>query len=147
MKPAVLPKKEGRPRNLDPCLERLRIRLAEKMLRSPLSVPCCLFVCEDNTSASNSDLSVQCNVLYNAGAWDLTVSETETLDVFNRKQLRSLIGIHWPQRISNVKLYERCRRDDSSATPYAWTRRRPQTDPGPASPAPLTPICSRSACG
>ena len=31
------------------------------------------------------------------------------IDAFHHKQLRSLIGIHWLQRISNVKLYERCR--------------------------------------
>ena len=28
----------------------------------------------------------------------------ETLDAFHLKQLRSLIGIQWPQRIRNVKL-------------------------------------------
>ena len=34
---------------------------------------------------------------------------SEKQDAFHWKQLRSLIGIHWPQRISNLKLYERCR--------------------------------------
>ena len=42
---------------------------------------------------------------YNAGVWGMTGSET---DVFHQKQLHSLIGVHWPQRISNLKLYEWC---------------------------------------
>ena len=36
-------------------------------------------------------------------------SETEKQDAFHRKQLQSLIRVHWPQRISNLKLYKRCR--------------------------------------
>ena len=36
-------------------------------------------------------------------------SKTEKQDAFHRKQLSSLVGVHWPQRISNVKLYKRCR--------------------------------------
>ena len=47
-------------------------------------------------------------LLYNAGTWGLTGSETDKLNAFHRKQLRLLNGIKWLQRISNSNLYERC---------------------------------------
>ena len=53
VKPAVT--NGERPRNSDPCSETLRNCLAKKCWWSPLSVPCGLFGCEHNTSASNSD--------------------------------------------------------------------------------------------
>ena len=40
-------------------------------------------------------------LLYKAGTWGQTGSETNKLNAFHRKQLRLLIGIKWPQRISN----------------------------------------------
>ena len=52
VKPKVLPKNGGRPRN---CSETLGTCLAEKCLRSLLSILCVLFSCEDNLSVSNSD--------------------------------------------------------------------------------------------
>ena len=47
-------------------------------------------------------------LLYNCGAWGLTAAQAESLNVFHRKQLRRLIGIVYPARISNTELYERC---------------------------------------
>ena len=44
-----------------------------------------------------------------AGTWDLTGSETEHSDAFLRTQLRPLIGIHWPQRLTITKFCKRCR--------------------------------------
>ena len=41
---------------------------------------------------------------HNAGTWDLTGSEKDKLNAFHRL----VIGIKWPQRISNSNLYERC---------------------------------------
>ena len=47
-------------------------------------------------------------LLHNAGTWGLTGSETDKRNAFHRKQLRLLIGIKWPQRISHSNLYEWC---------------------------------------
>ena len=43
------------------------------------------------------------------GTWGLTQKQTEQLDSFHRSQLRQLIGIRWPHRISNKALYRRCK--------------------------------------
>lgn len=44
---------------------------------------------------------------YNMGTWALTQSESNKLDAFHRTQLRRVIGIHYPDKISNKELYER----------------------------------------
>ena len=48
-------------------------------------------------------------LLYNMGTWGLTKKQTDELDSFHRKQLRQVIGIRWPHRISNKALYKRCK--------------------------------------
>ena len=45
---------------------------------------------------------------YNMGTWGLSQSEANRLDTFHRKQLRFLIGIFYPNSISNTALYNRC---------------------------------------
>ena len=45
---------------------------------------------------------------YNMGTWALTQAESAHLDSFHRTQLKHLLGIKWPQRISNKVLYQRC---------------------------------------
>ena len=45
---------------------------------------------------------------YNACTWTLTASEQDELDAFHRKQLRRVIGISYPRKISNEALYKRC---------------------------------------
>ena len=45
---------------------------------------------------------------YNAGTWGLTDVTLKSLDAFHRRQLRSLLGIKWPETISNAALYRRC---------------------------------------
>ncbi|XP_029657478.1 uncharacterized protein LOC115231641 [Octopus sinensis] len=44
-------------------------------------------------------------LLYNAGTWGLTAKELEQLNSFHRKQLRLLLGIHWPKKMTNNELY------------------------------------------
>ena len=46
---------------------------------------------------------------YNGGTWGLTVALEESLDSFHRQHLRSLLGVRWPQKITNVSLYARCK--------------------------------------
>ena len=43
---------------------------------------------------------------YNACTWGLTKEDEKNLNSFHRKQLRQVMGIFYPNRISNEKLYE-----------------------------------------
>ena len=45
---------------------------------------------------------------YNCGTWALTQSEINKLDAFHRKQLRKVLNIYYPVKISNRSLYEKC---------------------------------------
>eukprot|EP00644_Phytophthora_capsici_P018805 jgi/Phyca11/512138/fgenesh2_kg.PHYCAscaffold_269_\ len=47
-------------------------------------------------------------LIYNCGAWALTTSELLGLESFHRRQLRSVLNIRFPRRISNAALYEIC---------------------------------------
>ena len=43
--------------------------------------------------------------LYNASLWTLTPTMENRIDAFHRRQLRNVIGFHYPKKISNVDLY------------------------------------------
>ena len=45
-------------------------------------------------------------LLYNASTWGLTINDDKELDSFHRRQLREIVGIKWPHKIRNKKLYE-----------------------------------------
>ena len=47
-------------------------------------------------------------LLYNCGTWALTKTDEEKLDSFHRKQLRRVLGIRYPAKISNKSLYKKC---------------------------------------
>ena len=47
-------------------------------------------------------------LIYNACTWALTEAELNELEAFRRRQLRRILGIKYPRRISNTKLYEKC---------------------------------------
>lgn len=51
---------------------------------------------------------VQSVLIYNAGTWGLRQDVLNKIDVFHRKHLRKIVGIRWPQRISNDELYKLC---------------------------------------
>ena len=55
-------------------------------------------------------------LLYNCGTWGLTKHQEESLDCHHRKQLRRLLGIKYPTRIRNSKLYEICKETPLSIT-------------------------------
>ena len=61
-------------------------------------------------------------LLYNGGTWGLTAAAESNLDAFHRQQLRSLLGIKWPQVISNSALYTRCNAQPVSSIlkKYRW---------------------------
>ena len=45
---------------------------------------------------------------YNTCTWALTKVEIQKLETFRRQQLRSIINMRYPRRISNEKMYVRC---------------------------------------
>ena len=47
-------------------------------------------------------------LIYNCSTWGLTNKDEQQLDTFHRKQLKRIIKIKYPHRISNKHLYERC---------------------------------------
>ena len=46
-------------------------------------------------------------LLYNCALWTLSQTLTDVVNVWHRKKLRTIIGITYPQRISNTALYAR----------------------------------------
>ena len=46
-------------------------------------------------------------LLYNSGTWGMNANDERNINSFHRKQIRKVIGIKWPHKISNKKLYEK----------------------------------------
>ena len=46
-------------------------------------------------------------LLYNCGTWALTYSMPRSIESFHRRQLRKVIGVHYPNTISNDQVYVR----------------------------------------
>ena len=59
-------------------------------------------------------------LLYNSETWGLSQTEEEKLNAFHRKQLRVVLNIKHPHRISNKCVYEKC----SSKTLESEIKRR-----------------------
>ena len=47
-------------------------------------------------------------VTYNCGTWALTKTEEEKLNAFHRQQLRKILNIKYPVKITNSSSYEKC---------------------------------------
>ena len=45
-------------------------------------------------------------LLYSCGTWGVSKDDQKKLNSFHRRQLRKVIGIQWPHKISNNKLYK-----------------------------------------
>ena len=43
--------------------------------------------------------------LYNSELWTLTKTLENTVNTFQRRHLRKILGIHWPKKITNIELY------------------------------------------
>ena len=74
--------------------------------------------------------------LYNSELWTLTRKLENTIDTFQRRQLRKILNIHWPEIISNKQLYERTKQDPWTTTihkrRFSWfghLLRLPKTTP------------------
>ena len=48
-------------------------------------------------------------LLYNCGTWALTKAEEEKLNAFHRKQIKRVLGIYYPTKISNKSLYQKAK--------------------------------------
>ena len=59
--------------------------------------------------------------LYNSELWSLSESNNKSIDAFQRKILRRALGIRWPRKVSNNKLYQISKAEAWSLT---ITRRR-----------------------
>ena len=46
-------------------------------------------------------------LLYNCGTWGATKAEEQKMDSFHRKQLRRVLGIKYPTKMTNKKLYQK----------------------------------------
>ena len=78
--------KGGRQRNLDPCSETLRNCFAEKCFRYRFPFHVVPLAAKTTRQRLRLyDAFVRPVLLYNAGTWGLTVSETDTLNAFHRK--------------------------------------------------------------
>ena len=55
-------------------------------------------------------------LLYNCGTWGITKTEEDKLDAFHRKQLKQLLGIRWPTKITNSSLYKKTNEKPISIT-------------------------------
>ena len=47
-------------------------------------------------------------LLYNSSTWGMTKTDENKINAFHRKQLRIILGIHYPTKISNKSLYNKC---------------------------------------
>ena len=52
------------------------------------------------------ETAVKSILLYNCGTWGVSKGDQQKLNSFHRRQLRKVIGVQWPHKISNKKLYE-----------------------------------------
>ena len=48
-------------------------------------------------------------LIYNAGTWGLTSEQSESLNKFHRKQLRQVLNVKLPHKISNKNLCKACK--------------------------------------
>ena len=48
------------------------------------------------------------SILYNCGIWALTLTEEERLNAYQRKQLKKILKIRYPKKITNKSLYRTC---------------------------------------
>ena len=60
-------------------------------------------------------------LIYNIDTWGITNSEASRLDAFHRKQLHFLIGVFYPDHISNTALYNYCHAEPISL--ISWRAR------------------------
>ena len=53
-------------------------------------------------------------LLYNCETWALTLTEEERLNAYHRKQLKKILNIRYPKKITNKSLYKICQKKSLS---------------------------------
>ncbi|GFR70149.1 endonuclease-reverse transcriptase [Elysia marginata] len=61
-----------------------------------------------NTKLKLYKALVKSVLTYNCGTWALTQSQEERLNAFHRKQLKKVLNIKYPVKITNSSLYNKC---------------------------------------
>ncbi|GFR83830.1 hypothetical protein ElyMa_005984500 [Elysia marginata] len=61
-----------------------------------------------NTKLKLYKALVKSVLTYNCGTWALTQSQKERLNAFHRKQLKKVLNIKYPVKITNSSLYNKC---------------------------------------
>ena len=54
--------------------------------------------------------------LYNSELWTLTKKLENTVNTFQRRHLRKILGIHWHKKITNINLYTKTKTEEWSTT-------------------------------
>ena len=54
--------------------------------------------------------------LYNSELWTITKKLENTVNTFQRRRLRKILGIHWPNKITNIELYTKTKTEEWSIT-------------------------------
>ena len=89
-------------------------------------------------------------LIYNAGTWGLRKETLDKIDIFHRKHLRRIVGIRWPQRISNNDLYKLCNTETLSSciTRLRWQLFGHVLRLDPYTPAQIAMdfYCTKSSC-
>ena len=62
----------------------------------------------DNIKIKLYKALVKSILTYNCGTWALAQTELNKLDAFHREQLRKVLNIYYPTKISNKTLYKKC---------------------------------------
>ena len=71
---------------------------------------------ERSTKIKTYKALVKSILMYNCSTWGLTKCEWSRIDSFHRKQLKTVLGIRWPTKISNARLYEITQEEPISTT-------------------------------
>ena len=69
-----------------------------------------------NTKIRIFNSNVKSILFYGSETWRLTNASTKTLQVFMNRCLRNIIGIKWPNTISNKELWKRTRQEPIERT-------------------------------
>ena len=86
------------------------------------------------TPQKDPDLQHQRVLLYGAETWRVTKPNTHKLQTFTNRSLRNILGIRWPELVSNKQLWDRTRQapieTETQKRKWGWighTLRKPAT--------------------
>jgi hypothetical protein len=60
--------------------------------------------------------SVKSILLYGSESWGMTSLDVKKIQIFINKCLRRILGIYWPEKISNEELWKKCNQEPAETT-------------------------------